>query len=100
MLLDLVMLILPIKKYGVRDFAIGGRQSARETAVRVAAGAIAKKILHEEYGIKITGFMTQLGKIKIPFVSFKHINQNPFFFFLGRTSHSRRKKRILVYVFK
>ena len=45
----------------------------------VAAGAIAKKILHEEYGIKITGFMSQLGKIKIPFVSFKHINQNPFF---------------------
>ena len=67
------------KKYGVRDFRGGGRQSARETAVRVAAGAIAKKILHEEYGIKITGFMTQLGKIKIPFVSFKHINQNPFF---------------------
>ena len=67
------------KKYGVRDFRGGGRQSARETAVRVAAGAIAKKILHEEYGIKITGFMSQLGKIKIPFVSFKHINQNPFF---------------------
>ena len=67
------------KKYGVRDFRGGGRQSARETAVRVAAGAIAKKILHEEYGIKITGFMTQLGKIKIPFVSFKYINQNPFF---------------------
>ena len=67
------------KKYGVRDFRGGGRQSARETAVRVAAGAIAKKILHEEYGIKITGFMSQLGKIKIPFVSFKHINHNPFF---------------------
>ena len=67
------------KKYGLRDFRGGGRQSARETAVRVAAGAIAKKILHEEYGIKITGFMSQLGKIKIPFVSFKHINHNPFF---------------------
>ena len=67
------------KKYGVRDFRGGGRQSARETAVRVAAGAIAKKILHKEYGIKITGFMSQLGKIKIPFVSFKHINHNPFF---------------------
>lgn len=67
------------KKYGLRDFRGGGRQSARETAVRVAAGAIAKKILYEENGIKITGFMSQLGKIKIPFLSFKHINQNSFF---------------------
>src|ERR687885_2895249 len=50
-----------LQKYGIRDYRGGGRQSARETAVRVAAGAIAKKWLAEAYGIMIRGYMAQLG---------------------------------------
>src|SRR5574339_92769 len=48
-------------KYGIRDYRGGGRQSARETAVRVAAGAIARKWLRERYGVTIRGHLTQLG---------------------------------------
>lgn len=66
-------------KYGRRDPRGGGRSSARETAVRVAAGAIAKKWLRERHGVVIRGFMTQLGPIEIPFVSWEHVEQNPFF---------------------
>ena len=54
------------QKYGIRDYRGGGRSSARETAVRVAAGAIAKKWLLQRYGIVIRGCMTQLGEIGIP----------------------------------
>ncbi len=67
------------QKYGIRDYRGGGRQSARETAVRVAAGAIAKKWLHERYGVSIRGHMTQLGPNVIPFESFDHVEANPFF---------------------
>ncbi|WP_300087469.1 chorismate synthase [uncultured Nitrosomonas sp.] len=67
------------QKYGIRDYRGGGRSSARETAVRVAAGAIAKKWLHERYGIVIRGYMAQLGPIGIPFKSWDVVNQNPFF---------------------
>lgn len=67
------------QKYGVRDYRGGGRSSARETAVRVAAGAIAKKWLKERYGVVIRGYMSQLGEIKIPFQSWEHVNENPFF---------------------
>ncbi len=67
------------QKYGVRDYRGGGRSSARETAVRVAAGAIAKKWLKERYGVTIRGFMSQLGPIEIPFQSWDYINENPFF---------------------
>lgn len=67
------------QKYGVRDYRGGGRQSARETAVRVAAGAIARKWLNEKYGIVIRGYMSQLGPIKIPFKSWDGIYDNPFF---------------------
>ena len=67
------------QKYGIRDYRGGGRSSARETAVRVAAGAIAKKWLHERYGILIRGYMAQLGEIVIPFKSWDVINSNPFF---------------------
>jgi chorismate synthase len=56
-------------KYGFRDYRGGGRSSARETAVRVAAGAIARKWLLERYGIGIRGWMSALGPIEIPFVS-------------------------------
>ncbi|MBI5781960.1 MAG: chorismate synthase [Rhodocyclales bacterium] len=66
-------------KYGRRDPRGGGRSSARETAVRVAAGAIAKKWLRERHGVAIRGFMAQLGPIEIPFVSWEHVEQNPFF---------------------
>jgi chorismate synthase len=67
------------QKYGIRDYRGGGRQSARETAVRVAAGAIAKKWLAEQYGIVIRGYMAQLGPIEIPFVSWEGVYDNPFF---------------------
>ncbi|MDC7714902.1 chorismate synthase [Vogesella sp. LYT5W] len=66
-------------KYGIRDPRGGGRSSARETAVRVAAGAIAKKWLHEQYGIVIRGHMTQIGDIAIPFRSWDEVGNNPFF---------------------
>ncbi|MFH0935011.1 MAG: chorismate synthase, partial [Pseudomonadota bacterium] len=57
------------QKYGIRDHRGGGRASARETAARVAAGAIAKKWLHETYGIEVRGYLEQLGEIVIPFKS-------------------------------
>ena len=66
-------------KYGVRDYRGGGRSSARETAVRVAAGAIAKKWLNEKFGIVIRGFMSQLGEIAIPFQSWEAVSENAFF---------------------
>jgi len=67
------------QKYGVRDYRGGGRSSARETAARVAAGAIAKKWLSERYGISVRGCMSQLGEIDIPFESWEMVNDNPFF---------------------
>ena len=67
------------QKYGIRDYRGGGRSSARETAVRVAAGAISKKWLAETYGILIRGYLTQLGPIEIPFVSWDVVRSNPFF---------------------
>lgn len=67
------------QKYGFRDYRGGGRSSARETAVRVAAGAIARKWLNERFGVTIQGWMSQLGPIRIPFVDAAQIGQNPFF---------------------
>jgi chorismate synthase len=67
------------QKYGFRDFRGGGRSSARETAVRVAAGAIARKWLRERYGVTIRGWMSQLGPIVIPFLDADQITENPFF---------------------
>lgn len=67
------------QKYGIRDYRGGGRSSARETAVRVAAGAIAKKWLHTKYGIEIRGYMSQLGPVEIPFKQWRDVSQNPFF---------------------
>jgi chorismate synthase len=66
-------------KYGIRDYRGGGRSSARETAVRVAAGAIARKWLLERYGVVIRGYMSQLGPIEIPFQSWGAVSENPFF---------------------
>jgi chorismate synthase len=70
-----------MQKYGVRDYRGGGRSSARETAVRVAAGAIAKKWLKERFGVTIRGYMSQMGEIDIPFVSWEALNHqdNDFF---------------------
>ncbi|MDR2614691.1 MAG: chorismate synthase [Candidatus Accumulibacter sp.] len=67
------------QKYGFRDHRGGGRSSARETAVRVAAGAIARKWLRERYGVSIQGWMSQLGAIEIPYVDPGEIDRNPFF---------------------
>jgi chorismate synthase len=67
------------QKYGIRDYRGGGRQSARETAVRVAAGAIARKWLRERYGVIVRGYLAQLGPIKVPFKSWDGVYENPFF---------------------
>ena len=66
-------------KYGFRDYRGGGRSSARETAMRVAAGAIAKKYLRERYGIEIRGYLAQLGPIRIDRVQWDVVDTNPFF---------------------
>ncbi|MDT0501851.1 MULTISPECIES: chorismate synthase [unclassified Halomonas] len=65
-------------KYGIRDYRGGGRSSARETAMRVAAGAIAKKYLASR-GITVRGYMSQLGPIEIAFRSWEAVEANPFF---------------------
>ena len=66
-------------KYGTRDYRGGGRSSARETAARVAAGAVAKKWLKEKFGTEITAYVTQVGEKEIQFEGYEHISQNPFF---------------------
>jgi chorismate synthase len=67
------------QKYGIRDYRGGGRQSARETAVRVAAGAVARKWLRERYGVVVRGYLSQLGPIEVPFASWDAVDDNPFF---------------------
>ena len=66
-------------KYGTRDYRGGGRSSARETAARVAAGAVAKKWLKEKFGTEITAYVTQVGEKEIQFEGYEYISQNPFF---------------------
>ncbi|MCF6251164.1 MAG: chorismate synthase [Methylococcaceae bacterium] len=66
-------------KYGFRDYRGGGRSSARETAMRVAAGAIAKKYLKQKHNIDIKGFLSQLGPIKIETIDLAIVETNPFF---------------------
>jgi len=67
------------QKYGFRDYRGGGRASARETAMRVAAGAIAKKYLKERYGVEVRGFLSQLGPIALELRSWESVEDNPFF---------------------
>ncbi len=67
------------QKYGIRDYRGGGRSSARETAMRVAAGAIARKYLRERAGIEIRGFVSQLGPIELGATDLSIIDDNPFF---------------------
>ena len=68
-----------LKKYGLRDYRGGGRSSARETAMRVAAGAIAKKYLKQVGGISIRGCLSQLGSIEIEHRDWDAVESNPFF---------------------
>jgi chorismate synthase len=68
-----------LKKYGLRDYRGGGRASARETAVRVAAAAIARKYLREGYGIVIRGYLSQLGPIRTERLDWDTVEDNPFF---------------------
>lgn len=67
------------QKYGIRDYRGGGRASARETAMRVAAGAIAKKYLHEKLGITIRGYLSQMGSIQCELKDWQQVSQNAFF---------------------
>jgi chorismate synthase len=75
------------QKYGIRDHRGGGRASARETAGRVAAGAIAKKWLSERYGVTIRGYLAQLGKIEIPFKNWDDVNAEGNSFFVADASY-------------
>ena len=67
------------QKYGIRDYRGGGRSSARETAVRVAAGAIAKKYLQQRYGVKVRGYLSALGPNRPASFSWGPVETNPFF---------------------
>lgn len=67
------------QKYGRRDYRGGGRASARETALRVAAGAIAKKYLRERFGVTVRGYLAQLGPIRIERLDWAQVEQNNFF---------------------
>ncbi|WP_439239572.1 chorismate synthase [Lonepinella sp. BR2919] len=75
------------RKYGIRDYRGGGRSSARETAMRVAAGAIAKKYLREQFGIEVRGYLSQIGDVQIDpktvadisKIDWQQVNSNPFF---------------------
>ena len=67
------------QKYGIRDYRGGGRSSARETTMRVAAGAIARKYLHVRLGVEISGYLAQLGPIELGAPDLSAVNENPFF---------------------
>jgi len=67
------------QKYGIRDYRGGGRSSARETTMRVAAGAIARKYLRERLGIEIRGYVSQLGPIRLAATDLDAVDDNPFF---------------------
>ncbi len=67
------------QKYGIRDYRGGGRASARETAMRVAAGGIAKKYLELKHGVKVRGYLAQMGDIRIENFDWNEVDNNPFF---------------------
>ena len=67
------------KKYGLRDYRGGGRSSARETAIRVAAGGVAKKYLYQRYGTVIRGYLAELGPIRAQAFDWAEVENNPFF---------------------
>ncbi|MFT5294949.1 MAG: chorismate synthase [Colwellia sp.] len=68
------------QKYGIRDYRGGGRSSARETAMRVAAGAVAKKYLKQKFGMEIKGCVTQIGDVCANNIDWNIVENNPFFF--------------------
>lgn len=78
------------QKYGIRDYRGGGRSSARETAARVAAGAIAKKWLNEKYGVVVRGFVAQIGEIEVPFNSWDDLDAEGNSFFVADASYVAR----------
>ena len=67
------------QKYGIRDYRGGGRASARETVMRVAAGAIARKYLRQQLGVEVVGYLSQLGPYELDSVALGQVNENPFF---------------------
>ncbi|MDI6935676.1 chorismate synthase, partial [Serratia sp. Se-PFBMAAmG] len=67
------------QKYGLRDYRGGGRSSARETAMRVAAGAIAKKYLQMKHGIQVRGYLAQIGDVACELKDWSIVEENPFF---------------------
>jgi len=67
------------QKYGIRDYRGGGRASARETVMRVAAGAIARKYLREQLGVEIRGYLAEIGPHKLAALDLEHVDENPFF---------------------
>ena len=67
------------QKYGLRDYRGGGRSSARETAMRVAAGAVARKFLYERLGIEIKGYLSQIGTLRLGCEDLDFVDKNPFF---------------------
>ena len=78
------------QKFGIRDHRGGGRASARETAARVAAAAIARKWLYQRYGVVIHGYLMQLGEIEVPFKSWDDINAQGNSFFVADASYVPR----------
>src|SRR6476620_10581118 len=64
------------QKYGRRDYRGGGRSSARETVMRVAAGAIARKYLVERLGVRISGYLSQIGPFKLAALDLEHVDEN------------------------
>ncbi|MFZ2160806.1 MAG: chorismate synthase [Sideroxyarcus sp.] len=78
------------QKFGIRDHRGGGRSSARETAARVAAGAIAKKWLYQRFGVVVRGYLMQLGEIEVPFKSWDDINATGNNFFVTDASYVPR----------
>ena len=67
------------QKYGIRDYRGGGRSSARETVMRVAAGAVARKYLRQQLGLEVKGYLAQLGPIHVDRVDPDSVDDNPFF---------------------
>ncbi|MFZ5502041.1 MAG: chorismate synthase [Pseudomonadota bacterium] len=83
------------QKYGIRDYRGGGRASARETAARVAAGAIAKKWLKEKYGVVIRGYLAQLGEIEVPFKSWDDVSAEGNSFFVADAGYVEQLEKYM-----
>jgi len=78
------------QKYGIRDYRGGGRASARETAARVAAGAIARRWLNQKYGVVVRGYLAQLGDIEVPFKSWDEVDAEGNSFFVANAGYVAR----------